>query len=131
MGQTNRPLSPHLSVYRWQIGNTLSIVHRLTGIVLSLSAVALTAWLVGIASGPDAYSGVVAALRSPPGVLVGVGGSFCFFFHLCNGIRHLFWDAGYGFEIPRARATGIGAVTVAVLLTLLFWGLALGAGASS
>ena len=131
MGQKDRPLSPHLGVYRWQVGNTMSIVHRMTGVMLSVGAVAFTAWLVGIAAGPDAYLGVISALRSPPGVLLLIALSFCFFYHLCNGVRHLFWDAGYGFEIPRARATGLAAAGAAVVLTLLFWGLALGAGSAA
>jgi succinate dehydrogenase / fumarate reductase cytochrome b subunit len=130
MGQTNRPLSPHLGVYRWQVGNTMSIVHRLTGVMLALCAVAFTGWLVGIAAGPEAYALVVGALRSPPGVLLLAAGSFCFFYHLCNGVRHLFWDAGYGFEIAQARTSGLAAVAVALVLTLLFWFMALGAGGS-
>jgi succinate dehydrogenase / fumarate reductase cytochrome b subunit len=125
MAQLNRPLSPHLSVYRWEVSNTLSILHRATGVMLSFGALVFTIWLVGIAAGPDTYLGVVGWLRSPLGVLLLFAGTFCFFYHLCNGIRHLFWDAGFGFEMPRARATGIAAVAGAVLLTAIFWLVAL------
>ncbi len=121
MSQPNRPLSPHLGVYRWQISNTLSIVHRLTGVMLSLGAVVFTVWLVALAGGPDAYLGVVGVLRSPLGVLALAGWTLCFFYHLCNGIRHLCWDAGLGFEIAQARASGKAVVAAAVVLTTAFW----------
>lgn len=128
MAQPNRPLSPHLGVYRWQVSNTLSILHRLTGVMLALGGLVFTIWLVSLAAGPDSYLGVVGWLRSPLGVLLLFGWTFCFFYHLCNGIRHLFWDAGYGFEKPRARATGYAALGVSVVLTLVFWAVALAAG---
>lgn len=121
MGQANRPLSPHLDIYRWQITNTLSILHRMTGVVLTTGAVALAIWLVALASGPDAYLGVMDLLGSPPGLLLLFGWSFCFFYHLCNGIRHLCWDAGWGFELPRMRATGMTVVAGSIVLTVLFW----------
>ena len=132
MAHTNRPLSPHLSVYRWEVSNALSFLHRATGVMLSVGALAFNLWLIGIAAGPDAYLGVVGWLRSPIGVLLLLGWSFAFFYHLCNGVRHLFWDAGYGFEIARARATGIAALGVAAVMTAVFWIVALttGGGAS-
>lgn len=130
MGQANRPLSPHLGVYRWQVSNTLSIIHRLTGVLLAFGALALTVWLVALASGPDAYLGIVGLFGSPPGVLLLFGWTFCFFYHLCNGIRHLCWDAGLGFDLARARASGMTVVVCAVLLTLLFWIAVLAGGGS-
>jgi succinate dehydrogenase / fumarate reductase cytochrome b subunit len=129
MAQPDRPLSPHLSVYHWQVSNTLSILHRLTGVTLSLGAVAFTFWLVSVAAGPDNYLAVAGWLRSPPGVLLLFLWSLCFFFHLCNGVRHLAWDLGYGFTIPQMRASGYGAVVAALLLTGAFWAIALSAGA--
>lgn len=128
MGQANRPLSPHLNVYRWQVTNTLSIVHRFTGVMLALGALALTGWLLALASGPDAYLAVLAVLDSPLGVLLLLGWTFCFCYHLCNGIRHLCWDAGYGFEMAQVRASGTAVVVVALLLTALLWILVLAAG---
>jgi succinate dehydrogenase / fumarate reductase cytochrome b subunit len=130
MAQPKRPLSPHLGVYRWQVSNTLSILHRLTGVMLSLGGLAFTAWLVGVAAGPDSYLGVLGWLQSPLGALLLLAWSFCFFFHLCNGVRHLAWDAGYGFEVAQARLTGIAALAAALFLTGMFWVLALTWGAA-
>lgn len=121
MSHANRPLSPHLGVYRWQVSNTLSILHRMSGVGLALGAVVLCSWLMALAAGPDAYLALLGVLRSPPGVLLLVAWSFCFFYHLCNGVRHLFWDGGYGFEIARSRTSGMAAVGVAVVLTVAFW----------
>ena len=121
MGQARRPLSPHLDVYRWQISNTLSILHRVTGVFMSLGALVFTAWLVSLAAGPDAYLDLVDSLGSLPGVLALFGWTFCFFYHLCNGVRHLFWDVGLGFELVVARRSGIIVVIASILLTVTFW----------
>lgn len=121
MSQVSRPLSPHLQVYRWQISNTLSILHRLTGVALALGALALVGWLLALASGQSAYADFNAVLGSLPGQLALVGWTFSFFYHLCNGLRHLVWDAGYGFEKAVARKSGIAVVAAAGLLTILFW----------
>lgn len=125
MPQESRPLSPHLQVYRWQISNTLSILHRLTGVALSLGGIALVAWLLALASGQAAFAGVNALLGSLVGQLALVSWTFCFFYHLCNGLRHLAWDAGHGFDRDVARKSGIAVVVAAVLLTLIFWTVAL------
>ncbi|MBW7931410.1 MAG: succinate dehydrogenase, cytochrome b556 subunit [Gammaproteobacteria bacterium] len=121
MAQANRPLSPHLGIYRWQVSNTLSILHRMSGMFLTLGALVLTAWLVAAASGAPAYAALAGLLKSPLGMLALFGWSLAFFYHLCNGIRHLFWDAGRGFTIPGSRATGWTAVIAAGVLTLAFW----------
>jgi succinate dehydrogenase / fumarate reductase cytochrome b subunit len=121
MPERTRPLSPHLSVYRWQIGNTLSILHRFTGAALSLGLVALTAWLVALASGEAAYDSVVHRLTSPLGRLALIGWTFAFCYHFLNGLRHLFWDAGMGFGRTQRRASGWLAVGGAVALTALLW----------
>jgi succinate dehydrogenase / fumarate reductase cytochrome b subunit len=128
MIQANRPLSPHLGVYRWQVTNGLSIIHRMTGVGLSVGAVVLTAWLVSIAAGPDAYLGLRGWLDSPLGVLFLLGWTFCFFYHLCNGIRHLCWDAGYGFDLAQARRSGMAVVAGSVALTAIAWLIALFGG---
>jgi succinate dehydrogenase cytochrome b subunit len=130
MARLDRPLSPHISVYRWQFTNTLSIVHRLTGVMLTLGAVILTVWLLAITGGPESYRRLVWLLGSPVGVIFLVACTFSFFYHLCNGIRHLAWDAGYGFEMRQARASGLAVVAVAVVLTLVFWLVALTTGGS-
>lgn len=121
MARDDRPLSPHLGIYRWQISNTLSIFHRATGVMLSIGAIALVAWLVAAASGPEAYLAVQQWLGGPLGLLMLFGWTFCFFYHLANGVRHLFWDAGMGFEIPRARMTGVIVVAFALVATAGFW----------
>ncbi|MDH5275886.1 MAG: succinate dehydrogenase, cytochrome b556 subunit [Gammaproteobacteria bacterium] len=125
MSQVSRPLSPHLQVYRWQISNTLSILHRLTGTALALGGFALVAWLLALASGQAAFTVANALLGSLVGQLALLGWTFCFFYHLCNGVRHLAWDAGHGFDKALARKSGIAVVTGAVLLTVIFWAVAL------
>lgn len=121
MISSNRPLSPHLQVYRPQITSTLSILHRLTGIALAVGTLLLTYWLVAAASGPEAFATAQGLIGSFIGRLLLFGWSFALFYHLCNGIRHLFWDAGYGFEIETAQRSGLAAVAGAVVLTLICW----------
>lgn len=120
-----RPLSPHLQVYRWQIGNTLSILHRLTGVALALGLVALACWLMALAGGADSYESVMRLYGSPVGLAAMFGWTFSFMYHLLNGIRHLFWDAGYGFERNQRHATGwiavIGALALTLGVCLLAW----------
>ncbi|MDP8983986.1 MAG: succinate dehydrogenase, cytochrome b556 subunit [Pseudomonadota bacterium] len=113
-----RPLSPHLQIYRWQIGNTLSILHRLTGVALALGIVALAYWLISLAGGEESYEGAMRVFSSPIGLIFLLGWTFAFHYHLLNGIRHLFWDAGYGFERTQRHASGWFAVLGAVGLTL-------------
>jgi len=128
MARDHRPLSPHLGIYRWQISNTLSIIHRMTGVLLSLGAVVLVAWLVSLASGYTMYATVHGLLTSALGVLLLFGWTFCLFYHLANGVRHLVWDVGLGFEIRQARRSGILVVVFALLMTAGFWLAALTAG---
>jgi succinate dehydrogenase / fumarate reductase, cytochrome b subunit len=120
MAQPERPLSPFMQ-YRWQYTNTLSILHRITGVLLSLCFFLLVYWLAAAASGPAPYSTALAMLGSPLLKLMLAGGLFSFCFHLLNGLRHLFWDAGYGFDLPLARKTGWAAAIGAVVLTVLLW----------
>lgn len=129
MSETNRPLSPHLGIYKWQVSNTLSILHRLTGVSLSCGALALLAWIVGAASGPQAHAAVTELLAGPIGLLLLFGFSASFFYHLGNGIRHLFWDAGWGFDKEIARRTGWVTAIAAVILTALYWLVLLSGGA--
>ncbi len=121
MAHSDRPLSPHLSVYRWQISNTLSIVHRMTGFALSFGALALVGWLVSISAGYDAYSTVNGLYGSVIGSLALFGWTFCFFYHCCNGIRHLCWDIGKGFEKRTAQQSGLLVVAAALVLTVGLW----------
>ncbi len=128
MDNTNRPLSPHIGVYRWRITSTLSILHRGTGVALSLSVLLLAAWLLAAASGAGAYRAVTGLIASPVGLLILVGASYAFFFHLANGIRHLFWDAGMGFEMEQARASGWTVVGVSIAATVVLWAIVLASG---
>jgi succinate dehydrogenase / fumarate reductase cytochrome b subunit len=118
MPERIRPTSPHAQIYRWQIGNTLSILHRLTGAALALGLLALSYWFVSLAAGPGSYAAAVHRLASPLGLALLLGWTFSFLFHLLNGVRHLFWDAGRGFERNQRHASGWLAVLGAVALTL-------------
>ncbi len=112
-----RPLSPHLQVYRWQMGNTLSILHRATGVALALGLVALSYWLMSLAGGEQTYGAAMRVLSSPLGLLFLLGWILSFWYHLLNGVRHLVWDAGYGFERTPRRASGWISVLGALVLT--------------
>jgi succinate dehydrogenase / fumarate reductase cytochrome b subunit len=116
-----RPTSPHWQIYHWGIGMSLSILHRVTGSFLALGLIALTYWFVSLASGPEAYETASNVLVNPLGLLVLVGWTFAFLFHLLNGVRHLVWDAGRGFEHAERRGSGWFAVSAAGLLTLCVW----------
>ena len=100
-----RPLSPHLQIYRWPITMAASITHRATGCALAAGTLFLSWWLIAAASGPDAYAVFAAAAAHPLGQIVLFGFLWSLSFHLLNGIRHLFWDAGYGFKVPTAKLT--------------------------
>ena len=113
-----RPTSPHATIYRWQIGNTLSILHRLTGAALGVGLIALSYWLVSLAGGPGSYAAAGRFFGSPVGLIVLLGWTFSFLFHLLNGVRHLFWDAGRGFERTQRTLSGWLAVVGAAALTL-------------
>jgi succinate dehydrogenase / fumarate reductase, cytochrome b subunit len=117
MATGERPISPHLQIYRWQISNTLSIMHRLSGVLLSIGFIALSLWLIGIASGAAGYGYSMGVLRSPFGVIAVMGFTLAYFYHLLNGIRHLFWDVGVGFEKPMRSASGWAVLAGAAALT--------------
>ena len=131
MSQSDRPLSPHLQVYRPQLTSVLSISHRITGIVLSAGTVLLAWWLIALAAGPDSFARASAILGSIPGKLILFAFTLALSYHLCNGIRHLFWDAGYGFEIETAYASGKAVLAASVVLTLLVWVVAMASGSGS
>lgn len=113
----NRPLSPHLGIYRWQITMTMSILHRATGVALAVGTLALVYWLTAAGLGPDSYAEAQGLFASWFGQLLLAGWAFSFFYHLCNGIRHLAWDAGWGFEIRTLYITGYTVWLAAGLLT--------------
>jgi succinate dehydrogenase / fumarate reductase cytochrome b subunit len=121
MSRDTRPLSPGLQIYRPQLTSVLSFSHRITGIGLSVGTLLLVAWLIAVAAGPQAYSTVQGFMRSWLGLVLLFGWTFSFFFHLCNGIRHLAWDAGYGFELRTIYASGWTVVAASTLLTVAAW----------
>ena len=121
MNKTGRPLSPHLSIYRWPITMTLSILHRGTGVALSVGLIALVLWLQSIASGAGSYQTIMGWMDTVAGKLLLLGWTYAFFFHLSNGIRHLFWDAGRGFELRQAKFSAWTVVTASILMTAVYW----------
>ena len=127
MAQSQRPLSPHLLIYRPQLTSVLSISHRFTGIGLGVGALFLAWWLLAAAAGPEAYAMVEAFFASWIGLLVLAGVSFSLFYHLANGVRHMFWDAGMGFGNETITRTGVVMLIAAAALTAGAWALALAA----
>ena len=121
MGMRSRPLSPHLFIYRFEWTMLLSITHRITGVGLAVAGVLLFWWLMALAIGPAYFSIVQAILAHWIGRLMLLGWTWAMFYHLCNGIRHLCWDAGWGFEINTARNTGLFVLVSSILLTLISW----------
>ena len=119
MSPIDRPLSPHLQIYRPQITSVLSILHRMTGVALTVGTVLLTWWLVAAAYGPEQFANAQAFFGSLFGQLFLWAFTFSLFYHLCNGIRHLLWDFGWGFEIAQVRMSGIVMVAAACVLTLV------------
>jgi succinate dehydrogenase / fumarate reductase cytochrome b subunit len=122
-------MSPHLSVWRWHITMASSIANRATGVALYVGALIAAAWAVSLAAGPDAYAGFKALLGSPIGLVVMFGLTLSFFYHLANGIRHLVWDAGHGFEIRSANAASVFVFAFAATATIAVWVIAALTGA--
>jgi succinate dehydrogenase / fumarate reductase cytochrome b subunit len=123
---TNRPLSPFMigPYYRPQLTSMLSIVHRVTGVGLAVGSVLLVWWLVALASGPWAYNSFAQHAGAWYGQLLMLGWSWALLYHLCNGVRHLAWDLGYGYSIPVVYRTGYIMVAASLLLTAAAWGVA-------
>ena len=116
-----RPLSPHLQIYKPQITSALSIFHRITGVALAAGSLLMVAWLVSAATSPEAYDRVRDFTASWFGQLLMFGWTAALIFHLCNGVRHLAWDAGYGFEPGQYKATGKAVLAATAVGTVLIW----------
>jgi succinate dehydrogenase / fumarate reductase cytochrome b subunit len=116
-----RPLSPHLQVYKPQISSMTSILHRITGCALGVGTLLLTAWLVCAATSDGAFSVIQAFIASWIGILILVGFTASLFYHFLNGIRHLAWDAGRGFELPAMHRSGVAVIVGTVILTVAVW----------
>ncbi len=121
MTRRARPLSPHLQVYKPQITSVMSILHRISGIILAVGAFALAWWLLAAARGGDAWATAAECLASPFGNLALFGFSLALVYHLLNGIRHLLWDAGWGFSIPQVYRSGYVVVALTVVFTAAIW----------
>lgn len=123
---SNRPLSPFMigPYYKPQLTSMLSITHRLTGMALSAGTLLLAGWLVALASGPEWFAMYATHLGAWYGQIVLLGFSWALLYHLCNGIRHLFWDIGKGLDVPTAYKTGYAVVAISGLLTVAVWALA-------
>ena len=127
MATRQRPLSPHMQVYRWQITMVMSILHRATGIALTAGAFGLAWWLVMLATGPDEAQRAMDVVSSPIGLLFLFAFSLALVYHLLNGIRHLAWDIGRGYDIPTVYNSGYTVAILTVMLTAALWFFALGA----
>ncbi|GGB54888.1 succinate dehydrogenase, cytochrome b556 subunit [Tistrella bauzanensis] len=117
----NRPLSPHLQVYRLPMTALMSISHRATGVVLSVGTLLLAWWLIAAATSAGAFETAQGFFGSWFGMLVMFGWTLCLFYHLANGIRHLVWDTGHGFDIKTAEKMGRIVLVATVALTLIAW----------
>src|SRR5690242_20497798 len=124
-----RPMSPHLSVWRWHITMATSIAHRITGVALYVGALIAAAWAIALAKGPQAYGQFKALLGSPLGLLVMFGLTVSFFYHLANGVRHLVWDAGHGLDVKSANASAAFVFAFAAAASVAVWVIAAMIGA--
>ena len=119
----SRPLSPFMlgPYYRFQITSVLSFTHRITGLGLSIGTLFIAIWVMSAVAGPSAFARFAWFARSPVGLILLLGWSWALLFHLCNGVRHLVWDAGHAFEKKSVDAGGIIVVIASVLLTAAIW----------
>jgi len=116
-----RPLSPHLQVYRPQLTSMMSIFHRITGAALVAGTALLVGWLWSAAYSPGCFTAIHTFFSGILGKLLLIGWSFAFYYHFCNGIRHLFWDIGKGFEIPNAYRSGYAVLIASAIFTICTW----------
>lgn len=121
MNTSNRPLSPHVQVYKMPLSAKLSILHRITGLGLSFAAVVLVFWLFCLAYYSDMAVAFYVFFSSTMGKVLLMAFTFAFYYHFCNGIRHVFWDVGKGFEIEQVNRSGIAVVITALVLTIATW----------
>jgi succinate dehydrogenase / fumarate reductase cytochrome b subunit len=128
MANTGRPLSPHLQVYKWQVQMLSSILHRATGIVLAVGSLIIVWGLAALAAGEQAFGTFTACAASPIGMVVMVGWTLAFFYHLANGIRHLLQDTGAGYAVASFVRSSWISIIASIVLTVLVWGYVLAGG---
>lgn len=121
MAKAKRPLSPHLQIYRWYLTMAMSIAHRASGAALSFGLLFLTWWLLALAGGEESFARVEWWKDSVLGVLFLFGMTLALTYHLGNGIRHLVWDMGWGFEPEVAKNSGLAVLAFAGVVTLVIW----------
>lgn len=117
----NRPLSPHLTIYKPQITSVLSIIHRITGIILSSSVLGIIVWLMALQQGRQTYYSHQQFYHHFFGKTIMLIWLGCFYYHLANGIRHLFWDMGYGFDLKTVYKSGffvLGWTSILSIMTI-------------
>ena len=121
MTDNQNPLSPHLQIYRWHISSLLSITHRISGVINLFSFILIFFWLLALSLGENKYELFLILINSFVGKFILIGFSWSMSFHLLSGIRHLFWDLGYGFKIKTANITGTIVIISSLILTIIFW----------
>ena len=131
MANTQRPLSPHMGIYKWQVQMVTSIVHRATGIALSVGTLLVLWGVFALASGEDSYNQFKACAGSPVGLVLLFGWTWALFYHLCNGVRHLFQDGGMGYAIPQFVRSSWLAIAASIVLTLVVWAYVLTSGGAA
>ncbi len=131
MADTQRPLSPHMGIYKWQVQMVTSIVHRATGIALSVGTLIVLWGVFSLANGEGSYNQFKTCIGSPIGLILMFGGTWALFYHLCNGIRHLFQDGGMGYSIPHFVRSSWLSIVGSVVLTLIVWAYILTSGGAA
>ena len=121
MNDFKNPLSPHLQIYRWHVSSLLSITHRISGVINLLSLILIFFWLLVLSQGENGYEIFLIIMNSFFGKFILIGFTWSMSFHLLSGIRHLFWDMGYGFEIKTANISGILVILSSLVATIIFW----------
>jgi len=131
MADTQRPLSPHMGIYKWQVQMVTSILHRATGIALSVGTLLVLWGVFSLASGEDSYNQFKTCIGSPIGLVLLFGWTWSLFYHLCNGIRHLLQDGGMGYAIPQFVRSSWLSIVVSIVLTVLVWAYVLTSGGAA
>ena len=121
MNDSKNPLSPHLQIYRWQVSSLVSITHRITGILNLLGLIFICAWISSAGIGEHLFGFFLVFLKSFIGKFILIGFTWSMSYHLLSGIRHFFWDLGYGYEIKTANFSGIIVIIGSLFLTIILW----------
>ena len=121
MTDNQNPISPHLQIYRWHISSLLSITHRIAGVINLLALILMFFWLLTFSLGENNYELFLAVINSFLGKFFLIGFTWSMSFHIFSGIRHLVWDAGYGFEIKTANISGVLVILSSLVSTVIFW----------